>query len=165
MSSLMEILMNSVHTIQKTIRLSPELWLLAEQAMMHGKFRNINDFIRTCIRSYIDETGDTLGSRRYFNNRMSQRMDRQEATSLWSTLQTQMLTARGIFTILDELTPEDAEVEPPTPDMQMDHATEASKRFLAKFLDDQNQIIAQLEQHLSKKHAAKSEKPDKTGKS
>jgi hypothetical protein len=164
----MEILMNSVHTIQKTIRLTPELWLLAEQAMMHGKFRNINDFIRTCIRSYVDETGDTLGSRRYFNNRMSQRMDRLEATSLWSALQTQktqMLMARGIFTILDELTPEDADAEPPTPDVQIAHASEASKRFLAKFLDDQSQIILQLEQHLSKKHAAKSDKPDKTGKS
>lgn len=157
--------MNSVHTIQKTIRLSPELWLLAEQAMMHGKFRNINDFIRTCIRSYVDETGDTLGSRRYFNNRMSQRMDRLEATSLWSALQTQMLMARGIFTILDELTPEDADAEPPAPDMQLALAADASKRFLAKFLDDQSQIIVQLEQYLSKKHAARSDKLDKTGKS
>lgn len=157
--------MSAPHTIQKTIRLTPELWLLAEQAMMHGKFRNINDFIRTCIRSYIDETGDTLGSRRYFNNRMSQRMDRLEATSLWSALQTQMVMARGIFTVLDELTPEDSDAEPPTPDMQMAFASEASKRFLAKFLEDQSQIILQLEQHLSKKQAAKSDKPDKTGKS
>jgi len=159
----MEILMNSVHTIQKTIRLSPELWLLAEQAMMHGKFRNINDFIRTCIRSYIDETGDTLGSRRYFNNRMSQRMDRLEATSLWSTLQTQMLTARGIFTILDELSPEDSEAEPPNPEEQMARASEASKRFLARFLEEQTPVIAQLEQYLGKKNAAKNDKP-KSGK-
>lgn len=145
--------------VQKTIRLSSELWLLAEQAISNGQFRSINDFLRACVRASIDETGDTLGSRRYFNNRMGQRMDRLEATVLWGILQNQMLMARGLFTILDELSPEDSEAEPPNPEEQMAHANEASKRFLAKFLEEQTPVIAQLEQYLGKKNAAKNDKP------
>jgi len=145
--------------VQKTIRLSSELWLLAEQAISNGQFRSINDFLRACVRAYIDETGDILGSRRYFNNRMGQRMDRLEATVLWGILQNQMLMARGLFTILDELSPEDAEAEPPNPEEQMARANEASKRFLARFLEEQSPVIAQLEQYLGKKNAAKHDKP------
>jgi hypothetical protein len=145
--------MGQPQSIQKTIRLSPELWLLAEQAMLHGKFRNLNDFVRTCIRSYIDETGETLGSRRYFNNRLAERMDRQEAALVWNSLLIQVLAARGMFTIMNELMPEDAEAEPPTPDEQLLRAQEMSRKLLPRFLTDQLTIIKDLEQYLRKQKA------------
>jgi hypothetical protein len=157
--------MKPTQSVQKTIRLTPELWLLVEQTMMHGKFRNLNDFLRTCIRSYIDETGETLGSRRYFNNKLAERMDRQEAAILWNSLLMQVLTARGLFTVLDELMPEDAPAEPPTPDEQIARAQEMSKKLLARFLPDQLQVIKELEQYLrrQKEVAAQAAKAAKQG--
>lgn len=138
-------------TVQLTLRLSPELWLLMQQALQHGTHRSVNEFVRTCIRAYIDETEDIIGSRKHFNNRLSERMDRLETMLLWNSLQSQVLTARGMFTVLDELTPEDAPQDPPTPDIQLERALESSKRLLPKFLVEQTGIINELEQHRKSK--------------
>jgi Arc/MetJ-type ribon-helix-helix transcriptional regulator len=132
-------------SIQMTLRLSPELWELMKQGMSKTSHKSVNEFIRACIRAYLDETGDILGSRKHFNNRLAERMDRLEALLLWNALQAQVLTARGLFTVLDELTPEDAQHEPPTPDVQLSRAVEASKRLLPQFLTEQAQIVAELE--------------------
>jgi hypothetical protein len=145
--------------IQLTIRVTPALWRQMQTAL--SEHRTINELVRTAIRAYIDETVDTAGSRRHFTNRMNQRMNRLEALVIWNALQMQMLTARGHFTILDELAPEDAEAEPPTPDEQFRQSSDASKRVLAQFLEEQQAIITQLEQFLAKRQLAAAEKPPK----
>jgi len=147
-------------TVQITVRMTPELWHMAETAMMKGKFRNMNEFLRACVRFYIDETDDVMGSRRHFNKTLGQRMDRLEALTQWNVLHTQMLTARGIYTVLHELTPEDVDAEPPLPDMQIQLAIEGTKRLLPRFLEEQEAIIDQLAQHLNRRHAARAEKTD-----
>jgi hypothetical protein len=77
----------------------------------------------------------------------------------------QVLTARGLFTVLDELMPEDAPAEPPTPDEQIARAQEMSKKLLARFLPDQLQVIKELEQYLrrQKEAAAQAAKAAKQG--
>ena len=132
--------------VQMTLRLSPELWALIQQSMSKTTHKSVNEFIRACIRAYIDETGDIIGSRKHFNNRLSERMDRLEAMLLWNALQSQVLTARGMFTVLDELTPEEAEQEPPTPDIQLARALESSKKLLPRFLAEQANIVHELEE-------------------
>jgi hypothetical protein len=84
--------------VQMTLRLSPEWWSLMQQVMGKTTYKSVNEFIRTCIRAYLDETGDIIGSRKHFQNRLAERMDRLEAMLLWNTLQSQVLTARGMFT-------------------------------------------------------------------
>ena len=37
----------------------------------------------TCIRAYLDETGDIIGSRRHFNKRMGERLDRISRLQLY----------------------------------------------------------------------------------
>jgi len=91
-------------------------------------------------------------------------MDRQEAAILWNSLLMQVLTARGLFTVMDELMPEDAEQEPPTPDEQITRAQEMSKKLLARFLPEQLQVIKDLEQYL-RKQKAQSEAAAKAAKS
>jgi Arc/MetJ-type ribon-helix-helix transcriptional regulator len=143
--------MTAIHSVQKTIRLSPELWLFVEQTMQQGKFRNLNDFIRACIRAYVDETGEMLGSRRYFNNKLAERMERLEALILWNSLQGQVLAARGLFTVLDELAPEDAVADPPTPDEQLANALEMSRKLLPRFVAAQTPIVQEIIQQRRKK--------------
>jgi uncharacterized protein (DUF1778 family) len=140
--------------IHLSIRVSQELWQLIQQAMRTTQHRSLNEFIRTCIRAYIDETADIVGSRRHFSNRMNERMDRLEALILWNSLQAQMLTARGLFTVLDELNPE-AQQDPPGPDVQLARALEASKKAIPQFLSDQAQIVAELEAYRRKKQKDK----------
>lgn len=156
--------MPSPHSIQRTLRLSPDLWLLAEQAASKGNFRSMNEFFRTCIRAYIDDTGDVMGSRRHFTKTMGERLDRLEATVIASMSQQQMLTSRGIFTILDELKPEEVEADPPSPEEQISAALEASKRYLPKFMQEQNPFIAHLEQFYNKRTRTRDEQLKKTDK-
>jgi uncharacterized protein (DUF1778 family) len=137
--------MTSPDKIQITLRVSPDLWHLIQQGMRNTTHKSVNEFIRTCIRAYLDETGEIMGSRRHFNNRLAERMDRLEAMVLWNSLQAQTLTARGLFTVLDELTPE-AEQDPPTPEVQLGRAAEASRKLLPKFLSEQAVIVAEIEQ-------------------
>jgi hypothetical protein len=136
--------MNKSSPVQITLRVSPELWELMRQGMQSNNHRSMNEFIRSCIRAYLDETGDILGSRRHFSKRMSQRMDRLEAMLLWHSLSSQMLLSRAMFTVLDELNP-DAELDPPTPNEQMSRAVEVSKRELPKFIAEQTQIVTEIE--------------------
>ena len=89
--------------VRISLRVTPELWALMEQIMQKEGRRSINDFVQACIRAYIDETGDIIGSRRHFNKSMAARMDRLEALLLWNSLQSQVVTARGMFTVLDDL--------------------------------------------------------------
>ena len=135
--------------IQLTLRVSLELHDLMKQGMAQHKHRSMNEFIRACIRAYLDETGDIMGSRRHFNKRMGERMDRIEAMLLWHSLNTQMLTARGLFTVLDELNP-DAEQDPPAPEVQLQRAFESSKRALPKFLLEQASIVSDIEAYRRK---------------
>ena len=72
-------------TVHLSIRVSEDLWLLMQQLIQKGGHANINEFVRTCIRAYVDETGDVIGSRRHFNNRLAERMDRLEALILWNS--------------------------------------------------------------------------------
>ena len=132
--------------IQITLRLSVELWGLIEQSISKTTHKNVNEYIRACIRAYIDETGDILGSRKHFNNRLAERMDRLEAMVLWNALQSQVVTARGMFTVLDELTPDNAQQEPPTPDIQLTRAAESSKKLLPRFLAEQTSIVQEIEE-------------------
>ena len=132
-------------TMQMTLRLSPELWALIQQSLSKTTHKSVSEFIRACIRAYIDETGDIIGSRKHFSNRMNERMDKLEAMLLWNALQSQVLTARGMFMLLDELTPEDAVQEAPTPDLQLTRALESSKKLLPRFLAEQTHIVQELE--------------------
>ena len=128
-------------SVRISLRVTPELWTLMEQIIQKEGRRSINEFVQACIRAYIDETGDVIGSRRHFSRRMNARMDRLEALLLWNSLQTQMLTARGLFTVMDELAPPDAPHEPPTPDQQLSHALESGRRLLPQFLQEQATIV------------------------
>lgn len=121
-----------------------DLWELMKQGMEKQNHRSMNEYIRTCIRAYLDETGDIIGSRRHFSKRMGLRMDRLEAMLYWHSLTTQMLIARGLFTVLDELNPE-SENDPPTPDEQMGRAVEVSKRQLPKFIAEQSVIVNEID--------------------
>ena len=150
--------------VQMTLRLSPELWSAMQQVMGKTTHKSVNEFIRTCIRAYIDETGEIIGSRKHFNNRLAERMDRLEAMLLWNALQSQVLSARGMFTILDELTPEDAEQEPPTPDLQLLRAFESSRKLLPKFLAEQASTVQELEQYLGKQRKDKAAQAEKAKK-
>jgi hypothetical protein len=150
--------------VQMTLRLSPELWSAMQQVMGKTTHKSVNEFIRTCIRAYLDETGDLIGSRKHFNNRLAERMDRLEAMLLWNALQSQVLTARGMFTVLDELTPEDAEQEPPTPDIQLLRAFESSRKLLPKFLAEQTPIVYELEQYQRKQRKEKAAQAEKASK-
>ena len=136
--------------IQLTLRVSTELWELMKQGMQSHKHSSMNEFIRACIRSFLDETGDIMGSRRHFNKRMGERMDKLEAMLYWNMLTTHMLIARATFTVLDELTPEESEQNPPSPDEQMSRALEASKRQLPKFLADQAAIVNEIDNYRRK---------------
>ena len=147
--------------VQMTLRLSPELWSMMQQVMGKSTYKSVNEFIRTCIRAYIDETGDIIGSRKHFQNRLAERMDRLEAMLLWNALQSQVLTARGMFTVLDELTPDDAEQEPPTPDIQLLRAYESSRKLLPKFLTEQAGIVNELEQYQRKQRKEKAAQSSK----
>ena len=140
--------------VQITLRVTPELWELMRQGMQSHSHRSMNEFIRACIRAYLDETGDIMGSRRHFSKRMSQRMDKLEALLFWHSLSVQMLISRGLFTVLDELNP-DAEVDPPTPAEQMSRAAEISKRELPKFLAEQSQIVSEIEAYRRKQSGSK----------
>jgi Arc/MetJ-type ribon-helix-helix transcriptional regulator len=151
--------------VQMTLRLSPELWSLMQQVMGKTTYKSVNEFIRTCIRAYIDETGDIIGSRKHFQNRLAERMDRLEAMLLWNALQSQVLTARGMFTVLDELTPDDAEQEPPTPDIQLLRASESSRKLLPKFLAEQAIIVNELEQYQRKQRKERAAQGEKTNRS
>ena len=62
--------------VQLTLRVSLELHDLMKQGMAQHKHRSMNEFVRACIRAYLDETGDIIGSRRHFNKRMGERIDR-----------------------------------------------------------------------------------------
>jgi hypothetical protein len=141
---------NEAGQIQLTLRVSPELWELMKQGMLNHKSSSMNEFIRSCIRSFLDETGDIMGSRRHFNKRMGERIDKLEAMLYWNSLTSQMLIARGMFTVLDELTPEDSEQDPPSPDEQMAKALEASKRLLPKFLTEQAAIVNEIDNYRRK---------------
>jgi hypothetical protein len=147
--------------VQMTLRLSPELWSAMQQVMAKTTHKSVNEFIRTCIRAYIDETGDIIGSRKHFQNRLAERMDRLEAMLLWNALQSQVLTARGMFTVLDELTPDDAEQEPPTPDIQLLRAFESSRKLLPKFLAEQAGTVNELEQYQRKQRKEKASQSNK----
>ena len=147
----------SDQSIRISLRVSPELWLLMEQVIQKEGHRSINEFVQSCIRAYLDETGDVIGSRRHFSKSLSARMDRLEAMLLWNSLQTQVLTARGLFTIMDELSPDDAPQEPPTPDQQLRHANEASRRILPQFLNEQASLITDLEVYRRKQSREKKE--------
>ena len=65
--------------VQMTLRLSPELWSLMQQVMGKSTYKSVNEFIRTCIRAYIDETGDIIGSRKHFQKSLQMRLDQLEA--------------------------------------------------------------------------------------
>lgn len=136
--------------IQMTLRVSQELWQLMQQAMSRTTHKSANEFIRACIRAYLDETGDILGSRKHFNNRMNERMDELEALVLWNALQNQVLTARGLFTVLDELNPDTAQ-DPPSPEMQLSGANEAGRKLLSRFLSEQESIVRDLREHRRKR--------------
>jgi Arc/MetJ-type ribon-helix-helix transcriptional regulator len=142
-------------SVQFTFRVSEDLWLLMEQLIQKEKHPNISDFVRTCIRAYLDEKSDAIGSKRHFTRSLAERMDRLEAMLLWNSLQSQVMTARGMFTVLDELAPEDAAEEPPTPDIQLSRALETSKRLLPQFLEEQGKIVRDLEEYRRKQGRAK----------
>lgn len=57
--------------------------------------KSVIEFIHACIRAYIDETGDIIGSRKHFSNHLNERMDRLGAMQLWNALHSQVLTARN----------------------------------------------------------------------
>ena len=144
--------------VRISLRVTPELWTLMEQIIQKEGRRSINEFVQACIRAYIDETGDIIGSRRHFNKSMTARMDRLEALLLWNSLQSQVVTARGMFTVMDELAPEDAPQEPPTPDVQLTHAVETGRRLLPQFLQEQATIVSELEQYRRKQAREKSKR-------
>ena len=142
--------MSATKSNQFTVRVTDDMWLLMEQIIRKEGHRSINEFVRTCIRAYLDQSGDVIGSRRHFSRQMNARMDRLEALIEWNSLQTQVLSASGMFTILDELAP-DAEQEPPTPDKQMTYANQAGRRLLPQFLEEQGKVVAELEKHHQQK--------------
>jgi uncharacterized protein (DUF1778 family) len=131
-------------SIAITLRMTPEMHNLIQQAMMNTNHRSINEFIRTCIRAYLDDTGDIVGSRRHFSKRMGERLEYMESLILWHSLQVQMLTSRGMFTVLDELNP-DAEQDPPHPVDQMKRASDASRQLLAQFMSEQDAIVKEID--------------------
>jgi uncharacterized protein (DUF1778 family) len=142
--------------VRISLRVTPELWALMEQIMQKEGRRSINDFVQACIHAYIDEIGDIIGSRRHFNKSLATRMDHLEALLLWNSLQAQVVTARGMFTVMDELAPEDASEEPPTPDLQLTQAVETGRRLLPQFLQEQTTIVSELEQFRRKQAREKS---------
>lgn len=137
-------------SVKITLRVTEDMMELMRQALRKTTHKNINEFLRECIRAYLDETGDIIGSRRHFNKRMNDRMDKLESMIVWHSLQTQTLTARGLFTVLDELAPEDAEKDPPTPDIQLRMAGDHSRQLLAKFLQDEAPIVNDITEYRRK---------------
>jgi hypothetical protein len=92
-------------------------------------------------------------------------MNRLEAMLSWNALQSQVLTAKGMFTVLDELTPDDAEQEPPTPDIQLLRASESSRKLLPKFLAEQANIVNELEQYQRKQRKERASQGEKANRS
>ena len=142
-------------TVRISLRVTPELWKLMEQIIQKQGHRSVNEFVQACIRAYIDETGDIIGSRRHFSRSMAARMDRLEALLLWHSLQTQVVASSGMFTLMDEIAPEDAENEPPTPDVQIGHANQLSRRLLPQFLKAQASCVQDLEVYVRKQKRRK----------
>jgi Arc/MetJ-type ribon-helix-helix transcriptional regulator len=145
--------------IQFSVRVPPLLKAEITRALEKGRFRSLNEFMLTCIRAYLDETGTTAGSRATNHQQLSEQLDQLHASLLWNLLQTQMLIANNSYTILDELAPEDAEAEPPTPDLQLANAQQYSQRALSRWLTAQERILEQLSEHLRKKRAASNVQP------
>jgi Arc/MetJ-type ribon-helix-helix transcriptional regulator len=155
--------MPTEHYRHLSIRITPALDQQLETLMtQQPQYKSKNELVRACIRAYLDETGDFLGSRRHFSKQMGERLDQIEASLLWQMLLTQMLIAQGHLTILDELVPADAAAEPPTPAEQLSRATQHSQRFLAHYLSEQEGLITQLSEHLRKKRAVQSAKMKKS---
>jgi Arc/MetJ-type ribon-helix-helix transcriptional regulator len=152
---------NSTKDIQFTLRVSPELWDHIRQVLPKTAHKNVSEFIRACIRAYIDESADIMGSRRHFQNRLGERMDRLEALILWNALLGQMITARNAFTIMDELTPEDATEQPPQVEDQFAQSFDMSRKMLSAFLAQQQPIIDKLEEHQRKQRKDKHAQTDK----
>jgi uncharacterized protein (DUF1778 family) len=131
-------------------RITDEMMELVRQAMSKTSYSNMTDFMSHVLREYLDDTANIVGSRRHFTNSMNARMDRIEALILWQSLLTQTLTARGLFTVLDELAPEDAVQEPPTPDIQLRMANEHSRQLLSRFLAEQASIVNDIAEYRRK---------------
>lgn len=131
--------MSSAKSKQFTVRVTDEMWEQMERLMAREGHRSINEFVRTCIRDYIDRSGDAMNG--------AQTDSRLESLILWNSLQTQVLIAGGLFTIMQELTPVDAEQKLPSPDVQMRHAHKAGRRLLSQFLEDQASIVDKLAKH------------------
>jgi Arc/MetJ-type ribon-helix-helix transcriptional regulator len=149
--------------IQFSVRVPLPLKAEITRALEQGRFRSLNEFMLTCIRAYLDETGTTPGSRAANHQQLSAQLDRLQASLLWNLLQTQMLIANNSFTILDELTPEDAQAEPPTAEVQLALAQQHSQRALPRWLSAQEGILEQLNAHLRQKRTSpKVQPPPKT---
>jgi len=75
-------------TVQRTIYLTPEMWLYLEQlAQQRGRTCEENDLIREAIRSYLDHHADVVGSRRYFQKSFQERLSLLEQALLVDSAQ------------------------------------------------------------------------------
>jgi Arc/MetJ-type ribon-helix-helix transcriptional regulator len=145
--------------IQFSVRVPLPLKAEITRALEQGRFRSLNEFMLTCIRAYLDETGATPGSRVANHQQLSAQLDRLQASVIWNMCLTQRLIANGHFTILDELAPDDAAAAPPDPDEQFRLAQQAAQRHLARYLQDQETRVAQLSEHLQQKRAQRASPP------
>jgi len=145
----------SKKTERHTVRMTRELHNLMAQVIEREGHTSVNSFINAAIRAYVDETGNIVGSRRHFSRRMQERMDRLEALLIWNALQGQVLNASGTFTILDNLFPEEEAHEPPSPDVQLNHANQVSRRHIGQFMAQQRDLIPVIEEQLKKERTKK----------
>lgn len=66
-------------TVQHTLYMTPEMWAYLEQlARQRGRDCQENDLIREAIRAYLDQQADVVGSRRYFQRSLQERLDQLE---------------------------------------------------------------------------------------
>lgn len=145
----------STKDVKVTFRITSEMMEQVQQVMETDNHRNLSEFITHCVRTYLDETGQAVGSRGYASKRINERLDALESLIWWHSLQNQMVTSRGLFTVLDELAPEDAEKDPPTPDIQIRMASDHGRQFLTRFLHEQTPIVNDITEYrrkLAKKH-------------
>lgn len=136
--------------IRTTLRLTPEMMARIEQGMQKVGQYSFNAFVLQCIEAYLDEVGEALGSRGYAAKRLREQMEKIESLILWQSLQNQMVTSRGLFTVLDELAPEDAEKDPPTPDIQIRMANDHARQLLGRFLYEQGSIVDDVTEYRRK---------------
>ena len=75
-----------VLTVQHTVYLSPEMWdYLTQLAAKRGRDCNENTLIREAVRGFIDGQSEVIGSRRYFQKSLQERVDQFEERLTRST--------------------------------------------------------------------------------